>query len=103
MTIRMYHPDLEPPHNECEALTEAQAAVYRESGWLDAPEPEQREGYAPEPVRYEPVSGPTEEPSRPAADARRAEWAKYVDYLGGKSEGLTIAELTAKADELEAD
>jgi hypothetical protein len=103
MTIRMYHPDLEPPHNECEVITEAQAAVYAESGWKVAPEPEQREGYAPEPVRYGPVSEPAEEPSRPAADARRDEWAEYVDYLGGKTEGLTIAELKAKADELESE
>jgi hypothetical protein len=56
MTIRLYHPDLEPPDNECEALTERQAAVYRESGWVDAPEPEAREGYQPDPVRYAPVA-----------------------------------------------
>lgn len=37
--MRMYHPNLEPPHNECEALDDAQAAVYAESGWLPAPEP----------------------------------------------------------------
>lgn len=56
MTIRMYHPDLEPPHNEGEALTEAQAAVYEESGWLRSPEPEQASpAFAPEPVRYAPV------------------------------------------------
>jgi hypothetical protein len=100
MTIHMYHPNLEPPHNTCEALTEAQAAVYRESGWLDAPEPEQREGYAPEPVTYAPVSG-TGTVERPLASATRDEWAGYVDHLGGDSEGLTIAELKAKADELE--
>jgi hypothetical protein len=103
MTIHMYHPNLEPPHNTCEALTEAQAAVYRESGWLDAPEPEQRDGYAPEPVTYAPVSG-SGEVERPLASAPRDDWAAYVDSLeDGASEGLTIAELKAKADELEAD
>lgn len=55
MTIRLYHPNLEPPHNECEVMDEAQAAVYAESGWKRAPEPEAREGYAPEPVEYAPV------------------------------------------------
>lgn len=61
--LRMYHPDLEPPHNEGVALTEAQADVYRESGWLDAPEPEQASpAFAPEPVRYAPV-----EPKKTAA------------------------------------
>jgi hypothetical protein len=103
MTIRMYHPELEPPNNECEALSEAQAAVYRQSGWLDAPEPEERVGYASEPVRYAPVAGSEGEPSRPAVSANRADWAAWVDHLGGRSEGLTKAELQAKADELEAD
>ena len=55
MTIRMYHPDLTPPHNEGEALTEAQAAVYEEAGWKRAPEPEAKPGLAPEPVHYAPV------------------------------------------------
>jgi hypothetical protein len=100
MSIRMYHPQT---GGECEALTEAQAAVYRESGWLDAPEPEQREGYEPEPVRYGPVSGLSEGPVRPVASAVREEWADWVEHLGGEPEGLTIAELKAKADELESD
>jgi SAP domain len=56
MTIRLYHPDLEPPHNECEVMNEDQAAIYAESGWKPAPEPEApRPGYAAEPVRYAPV------------------------------------------------
>jgi hypothetical protein len=85
-------------------MDEAQVAVLAESGWLLAPEPETAGPHvAPEPVRYEPVSGPTEELSRPAASATRSEWADWVDHLGGDSDGLTIAELKAKADELEAD
>lgn len=55
MTIRLYHPNLEPPNNECEVQTEAQAAIYAESGWLPAPEPTERPGFAPEPPRYEPA------------------------------------------------
>lgn len=54
--IRLYHPNLEPPHNECVALTEEQAAIYEQSGWRRAPEPEARPGYAPDPVVYEPVA-----------------------------------------------
>jgi hypothetical protein len=65
--LRMYHPDLEPPHNECEALDEAQAAIYRESGWVDAPEPEQRPGYEPEPVKYEPVVSKTKRGAKTAS------------------------------------
>jgi hypothetical protein len=66
--LRMYHPDLEPPGNECEALDEAQAAVYRESGWEDAPEPEAREGYQPEPVKYEPVVSKAKRATKTSAD-----------------------------------
>lgn len=57
--LRMYHENLEPPDNECVALTEGQAAVYAESGWKPAPELEQRPGYEPEPVKYEPVVSKT--------------------------------------------
>jgi len=52
--MRMYHPDLTPPHNECEVMNDRQAAVYAESGWLPVPEPESRPGYQPEPVKYAP-------------------------------------------------
>lgn len=56
MPIPMYHPDLEPPHNTCEVMTDAQVAVYEESGWKRAPEPEEPEpGLAPQPVQYAPV------------------------------------------------
>lgn len=48
--IRLYHPDL---GREIEAADDSQAAIFRESGWVDAPEPTQREGFAPEPVTYE--------------------------------------------------
>jgi hypothetical protein len=59
--ITMYHPNLEPPHNTCEVLTEAQAAIYEESGWKRAPEPEAPEpGLAATPVEYAPV-----EPKKP--------------------------------------
>jgi hypothetical protein len=105
MPIRLYHPNLEPPNNECEVMDDAQVAVLAESGWLPAPEPPEAAGphVAPEPVRYGPVSEPAAEPSRPTASAARSEWAEYVDYLGGKSDGRTIAELKAKADELEGE
>lgn len=57
MTIRMYHP---ATGGETEAMNEAQAAVYREAGWLDAPEPETKPGYEPEPVKYAPVKAEPE-------------------------------------------
>lgn len=66
--MRMYHPDLEPPNNECEALDDAQAAVYAESGWLPAPEPEQTPGYQPEPVKYEPVVPKTKRGTKTSTD-----------------------------------
>lgn len=46
---RMYHPDL---GREIDAADEAVAAIHAESGWLPAPGPVERPGYAPEPVRY---------------------------------------------------
>lgn len=52
----MYHPNLEPPNNECEALDDRQAAVYAESGWLPAPEPEAVSPAHVPTVRYEPVA-----------------------------------------------
>jgi hypothetical protein len=105
MPIRLYHPNLEPPNNECEVMDDAQVAVLAESGWLPAPEQPEAAGphVAPEPVRYEPVTEPAAEPSHPTASATRSEWADWVDYLGGDSEGLTKAELQAKADELESE
>jgi hypothetical protein len=57
MTIAMYHPDLEPPHNTCEAMNEAQVVIYEQSGWVRAPEPAEPEpGLAAQPVQYAPVS-----------------------------------------------
>ncbi len=61
--IRMYHPDLGV---EIEALDEGQAAVYAESGWKPAPEPETRPGYEPEPVRYAPVTSDDKAGEKPA-------------------------------------
>ena len=55
MSIRLYHPYLDPPHNECEVMVERQAKVLAEAGWKPVPEPEKRPGYEPEPVTYEPV------------------------------------------------
>jgi len=73
---RLYHPELEPPHNEYECPDdEGLLSVLTESGWLPAPEPEQTSpAHVPEPVRYEPVvaksskrgaktSEPAEEPA----------------------------------------
>lgn len=60
--LRMYHPNLDPPDNECEAMDARQAAVYAEAGWQPAPEPERKPGYEPEPVKYAPV-----EPEKPKA------------------------------------
>lgn len=66
MPIRMYHPDLEPPNNECEALDDAQAAVYAESGWLPSPEPVADSPAHVPTVRYEPVA------AKPAARASKS-------------------------------
>jgi hypothetical protein len=81
--------------------------VYLDMGFEKAPEPAPAEvGRAPEPVRYEPVPATTAESAvteRPAASAVRDDWAAYVEHLGGESEGLTIAELKTKADELEGE
>jgi len=67
--MRMYHPDLEPPDNECEAMDDAQAAVYAESGWLPAPEPEAASpAHVPEPVKYEPVVSKTKRSTKTSAD-----------------------------------
>lgn len=53
---RLYHPELTPPDNECEVPDdEGLLGVLAASGWLPAPEPEQRPGYEPEPVTYAPV------------------------------------------------
>ena len=48
---RLYHPEL---GREID-VPDASAEVLAESGWEPAPEPEQRPGYQPEPVKYEPV------------------------------------------------
>jgi len=54
--MRMYHPDT---GHEAEVMNEDQAAIYAESGWLPAPEPEEpAPGLAAEPVKYAPVSKP---------------------------------------------
>jgi len=61
----MYHPDLTPPHNECDVPDdEACVRVHTESGWKVAPEPTSSSpALAPEPVTYEPVK--PEEPAEP--------------------------------------
>jgi len=104
--VRLYHPNLKPPTNEYETTSDdpLHVQVYLDAGWLLAPEPEAAVvGRAPEPVRYEPVAKPSEAPSRPAASGTRDEWVAYVEYLGGDTEGKTIAELKAAADEIETD
>jgi hypothetical protein len=68
MSITMYHPNLEPPFNTCEALNDDQAAIYELSGWKRAPEPAEPEpGLAPAPVEYAPV-----EPKKPATSRKSA-------------------------------
>lgn len=69
--MRMYHPDLEPPHNECEALDDAQAAVYAESGWLPAPEPVADSPAHVPTVRYQPAPRTDSEADDNAAAPRR--------------------------------
>jgi len=54
--MRMYHPDLEPPHNECEVMDDRQAAVLADSGWLPAPEPETDSPAHVPTVTYQPVA-----------------------------------------------
>lgn len=69
---RLYHPNLEPPDNECEVPDdEGLLAVLAQSGWLPAPEPEEKPGYEPEPVKYAPV-----EPEPEPAKSTRATKAK---------------------------
>jgi hypothetical protein len=104
--VKLYHPLIKPPANEyvTESDDPDHLQVYFDMGWEKAPDPEPAEvGRAPEPVRYAPVAAGAEEPSRPAAGAVREEWADWVEHLGGDPDGLTIAELKAKADELEGD
>jgi hypothetical protein len=69
MPILMYHPNLEPPHNEAEVMTDAQVAIYEESGWKRAPEPaEPKPGLAPQPVEYAPVeTKPAPKPAKRTA------------------------------------
>ncbi len=73
---RLYHPDL---GTEIEAADAGQETIYKDSGWLDAPEPaEALPGHDPEPVRYvqgddgryapeqpEPEPEPEPEPAKP--------------------------------------
>lgn len=74
MPIRLYHPALEPPSNECEVMDENQAAILAESGWLPAPEPEEPEpGFAAEPVTYEPVVAKKTSAAKKAAAAESTE------------------------------
>lgn len=67
--MRMYHPNLDPPHNEWEGPDSA-AEVLAESGWKPRPDPADPEpGRAPEPVTYAPVRPADPEPkSRRKAD-----------------------------------
>jgi hypothetical protein len=100
--MRLYNP-LNGTEYETESDDELHVQVYLDMGWLPAPDPEPAEvGRAPEPVRYAPVTA-SSEVSRPASDAVRADWADYVEHLGGDPDGKTIAELKAAADDLEAD
>lgn len=39
---------------------------------------------------------------RPASNAKKADWAAYVETLGYSTDGLTRAELIAVADQIEA-
>jgi hypothetical protein len=75
MPITMYHPNLEPPNNECEVMTDDQAAIYEESGWKRAPEPpEAKPGLAPQPVEYAPVEAkPAAKRSTKTADKESAD------------------------------
>jgi hypothetical protein len=66
----MFHPDLGV---EIDAANEGQAAVYAESGWKPAPEPEARPGYEPEPVKYAPVtSGDEKSDAKPVKRSSRS-------------------------------
>ena len=68
MSIRLYHPNLQPPNNECEVMNDAQVAVMAESGWELAPESEaDSPAHVAEPVTYAPV-----EPSKKTAVTKKA-------------------------------
>jgi len=64
---RMYHPNLEPPHNEVDVPDDdACVRVHAESGWKVAPEPEASSPAHAPTVTYAPV-----EPDEPAEPKRR--------------------------------
>lgn len=63
--LRMWHEDL---GREILAHDAKQAAVYAEAGWQPAPEPDQKPGYQPEPVKYAPVEKPKAKTTKKAAD-----------------------------------
>jgi hypothetical protein len=53
---RMYHPDLTPPHNECDVPDDdACVRVHAEAGWKVAPEPTAASPAHAPTVTYEPV------------------------------------------------
>jgi hypothetical protein len=100
---RLYHPRLEGREIEVPDVEET-IQVHERSGWKRAPEPAEPvdAAHAPEPVEYAPVVKPAKV-DRPGSDGKRDDWAAYVDYLGGDSDGKTIAELKQAADDLEDD
>lgn len=56
--MRLYHPNLKPPHNEYVTASddELHVKVYLDAGWIPASEPEVVPGLVPEPVTYAPVT-----------------------------------------------
>ena len=75
--MRLYKPD-SGAEFDTESDDELHNAVYLEMGWLPAPEPEQRPGYEPEPVRYEPVA-PDAKTTRKRTKAEPAEAEDTTD------------------------
>lgn len=102
----MYHPDLPtgPDYNPVEIPDDdGLVAVMVKAGWgvVEPPEQTDPSKAAVQPGATYVVKNPEPAPSRPAVSAVRDDWADYVAHLGGDPEGLTKAELQAKADELE--
>jgi hypothetical protein len=68
--IRLYHPEL---GTEIEAESPEQAAVYAQSGWVEAPDPPPAApGFVAEPTRYEQGEDGVYHPVLPLAAAKAA-------------------------------
>jgi hypothetical protein len=87
---RMYHPELGREITVPD--DEDTIAVHKDAGWEDAPEPEHRPGYEPEPVVYEPVTASKSPGDMTVDELREALERRGLPKSGNKDE--LIARLT---------